>query len=68
VCEDLSESGISFRSRSQYAQDSSIEISVPFTPGTKAIFVPGRIVFSAPVRGAGLFRHGVSYLKSSSES
>ena len=68
VCEDLSEGGVSFRSRSQYAQDSSIELSVPFTPGTRAIFVRGRIVFSAPVRGAGLFRHGVSYLKSSSES
>jgi len=68
VCEDLSEGGVSFRSRTQYAEGSRIEIAVPFRPGTKAIFVPGRIVFSVPLRGAGLFRHGVSYLKSPPES
>lgn len=67
VCEDVSEGGISFRSRTQYAEGSRIEIAVPFRPGVKAVFVPGRIVFSAPVRGVRLFRHGVSYLKSSSE-
>ena len=68
VCEDLSEGGVSFRSRTQYAEGSRIEIAVPFRPGTKAIFVPGRIVTSAPIRGVGLFRHGVSYIKNVPES
>jgi PilZ domain len=68
VCEDLSGGGVSFRSRTQYAEGSRIEIAVPFRPGTKAIFVPGRIVCSVPVRGVGLFRHGVSYLRVPPES
>jgi hypothetical protein len=63
VCENLSEGGVSFRSRTQYAKGSQVEIAVPFRPGITAVFVPGRIVFSVPVRGAGLFRHGVAYLK-----
>jgi hypothetical protein len=62
VCENLSEGGISFRSRTQYAEGSQVEIAVPFRPGTRPIFVRGRIVFSLPVRGAGLFRHGVAYI------
>jgi hypothetical protein len=63
VCENLSEGGVSFRSRTQYAEGSQVEIAVPFRPGITAVFVPGRIVFSWPVRGAGLFRHGVAYIK-----
>jgi hypothetical protein len=63
VCENLSEGGVGFRSRTQYAEGSQVEIAVPFGPGITAVFVPGRIVFSVPVRGAGLFRHGVAYLK-----
>jgi PilZ domain len=60
VCENLSEGGVSFRSRTQYAEGSQVEIAVPFRPGTRAIFVRGRIVFSLPVRSAGLFRHGAA--------
>ena len=63
VCENLSERGVSFRSRTQYAEGSQVEIAVPFRPGTRPVFVRGRIVFSLPVRGAGLFRHGVAYIK-----
>jgi hypothetical protein len=63
VCENLSEGGVSFRSRTQYAEGSQVEIAVPFRPGITAIFVRGRIVFSSPVRGARLFRHGVAYIK-----
>jgi hypothetical protein len=68
VCENLSEGGLSFRSRTQYAEGSQVEIAVPFRPGITAIFVPGRIVCSVPVRGVGLFRHGVSYLRVPPES
>ena len=63
VCEDLSKGGISFRSRNEYPIGTRVEVAVPFTPGAGAIFVPIRIVFSQPIRSAGLFRHGAAYLK-----
>jgi hypothetical protein len=63
VCEDLSKGGLSFRSRNQYAEGSRVEVAVPFTPGSGAIFVPIRIVFSQAIPTAGLYRHGVSYIK-----
>jgi hypothetical protein len=48
VCENLSEGGVSFRSRTQYAEGSQVEIAVPFRPGITAIFVRGsdRIFFT----------------------
>lgn len=63
VCEDLSKGGLSFRSRNQYAEGSRVEVAVPFTPGTGAIFVPIRIVFSQAIPTAGLFRHGAAYIR-----
>src|ERR1700676_543350 len=63
VCEDLSKGGISFRSRNQYAEGSRVEIAVPYTPGSGAIFVPIRIVFSQRIAAAGLFRHGAAYIR-----
>ncbi len=63
VCEDLSKGGLSFRSRNQYEQGSRVEVAVPFTPGSGAIFVPIRIVFSQAIPSAGLFRHGAAYIK-----
>ena len=63
VCEDLSKGGISFRSRNQYAEGSRVEVAVPYTPGSGAIFVPIRIVFSQAIPTAGLFRHGAAYIR-----
>src|SRR5580704_14197264 len=63
VCEDLSKGGISFRSRNQYPQGTRLEVAVPFTPGSSAIFVPIRIVFSQAIPAAGLFRHGAAYVR-----
>lgn len=63
VCEDLSKGGISFRSRNQYEEGSRVEVAVPYTPGSSAIFVPIRIVFSQPIAAAGLFRHGAAYIR-----
>ena len=63
VCEDLSKGGIAFRSRNQYPEGTRAEVAVPFTPGSGAIFVPIRIVFSQAIPSAGLFRHGAAYLK-----
>jgi hypothetical protein len=63
VCEDLSKGGISFRSRNQYPEGTRVEVAVPFTPGSAAIFVPIRIVFSQAIPAAGLYRHGAAYVK-----
>jgi hypothetical protein len=63
VCEDLSKGGIAFRSRNQYPEGTRVEVAVPFTPGSSAIFVPIRIVFSQAIPSAGLFRHGAAYLR-----
>jgi len=63
VCEDLSKGGLSFRSRNEYPEGSRLEVAVPFTPGSSAIFVPIRIVFSQPIPSARLFRHGAAYIR-----
>jgi hypothetical protein len=63
VCEDLSKGGLSFRSRNQYTEGSRLEVAVPFTPGSAAIFVPIRVVFSQAIPTAGLYRHGAAYIK-----
>lgn len=63
VCEDLSKGGLSFRSRNKYDEGSRLEVAVPFTPGSSAIFVPLRIVFSQAIPTAGLYRHGAAYIK-----
>ena len=68
VCEDLSKGGLSFRSRNQYAEGSRVEVAVPFTPGSGAIFVPIRIVFSQAIPNAGLHRHGAAYIKAPLET
>ncbi len=68
VCEDLSKGGLSFRSRNQYPEGTRVEVAVPFTPGSSAIFVPIRIVFSVAIPSAGLFKHGAAYLRTPSES
>ena len=68
VCEDLSKGGLSFRSRNEYPEGSKVEVAVPFTPGSSAIFVPIRIVFSQAIPTAGLYRHGAAYIRPPSDS
>ncbi|HYL64408.1 MAG TPA: PilZ domain-containing protein [Candidatus Methylomirabilis sp.] len=63
VCEDLSKGGLSFRSRNQYEEGTRVEVAVPYTPGSGAIFVPIRIVFSQAIPSVGLFRHGAAYIR-----
>jgi len=63
ICEDLSKGGIAFRSRNEYPEGTRLEVAVPYTPGSGAIFVPIRIVFSQHIPNAGLYRHGAAYLR-----
>src|SRR6202047_1788080 len=67
-CEGLLRGGLSFRSRNEYPEGSRVEVAVPFTPGSGAIFVPIRIVFSQAIPAAGLYRHGGAYIRPPSDS
>ncbi len=51
------------RNRTRIKARTRVEVAVPFTPGTGAIFVPIRIVFSQAIPTAGLYRHGAAYIK-----
>ena len=63
VCEDLSKEGLNFHSRNQYPEGSCLDVAVPYTPSTGAIFIPIRIIFSQNVPTVGLYRHGAAYIK-----
>jgi hypothetical protein len=62
VCEDLSRGGLAFRSRNHYPEGTRMEVAVPYTPGSGAIFVPIRIVSARAIPAAGLYRHGAAYI------
>ena len=66
-CDNISKSGISFRSRKSYAMDSAIEIAAPYSPGWPAVFVPACIKHVDKLPGATLFRYGVAYVPKTSD-
>ena len=61
--ENISRSGLCFRSAKRYSEGTPIDVAVPYEPGGANIFVPARIVHSAELKPGRLFRHGVQYLK-----
>ncbi len=63
VTENISRSGLCFRSKKRYAEGTSIEVAVPYAPESANIFVPARIVYSEELKPGGLFRHGAEYLQ-----
>jgi PilZ domain len=65
-CDNVSKGGFCFRSRRQYLEHSTIEASVPYTPGWTPIFVSGEIRHVEALPG-NLFKYGVAYLKPSFE-
>jgi len=63
VCENMSRGGLCFRTRRAYAQESVVEVAVPFTKGAANIFVPARVVYMQEVPAARLYRHGATYIR-----
>lgn len=61
VCEDISPTGMCFRSKRRFNANSSIEVAVPYSPDAANIFLPARVVYSEELPKAGLFRHGTEY-------
>jgi len=63
VCEQISSAGLCFRSRRRYDPNSRIDVAVPYTQSSANIFVPARIVHVEEMATAGLYRHGMEYIK-----
>ncbi|HKV26685.1 MAG TPA: PilZ domain-containing protein [Candidatus Acidoferrales bacterium] len=63
VCENVSRQGIAFRSRRKYAEGTQVEVAVPYTQGTANVFIPATVVHVRALPTAGLYRHGVKYLR-----
>ncbi len=63
VCEEISAEGLCFRSKRRYDENCRIDIAVPYADATANIFVPARVVRVEPTPTAGLFRHGVEFLR-----
>lgn len=61
TCEDMSRGGVCFKSRKHYAAKDTIEISVPYSPGSAAIFVPAQIVYVQELAEEKQYRCGVVY-------
>jgi len=64
TCEDMSRGGLCFKSRKEYSANTEIEVAVPYSPGTQAIFVRGQIVHVEELKNERRFRCGVCYAKS----
>jgi PilZ domain len=63
VCENASADGICFRSQKPYVEGTRVEVAFPYEEGNANIFIPARIVYSQRLPSAGLFRHGLEYIR-----
>jgi hypothetical protein len=63
VCENASADGICFRSQKPYVEGTRVEVAFPYEEGSANIFIPARIVYSQRLPSAGLFRHGLEYIR-----
>ncbi len=64
-CIDMSRGGLGFRTKYSSTLSSRVHVAVPFareTPQAPAIFVPARIVNTAPIPESDLFRCGIKFL------
>ncbi len=68
VCEEISAEGLCFRSKRRFDENTRVDIAVPYADATANIFVPARVVRVEPTASAGLFRHGVEFLKVAAQS
>lgn len=68
VCEEISAEGLCFRSKRRFEENTRIDIAVPYADATANIFVPARVVRVEPTASAGLFRHGVEFLRVSAQA
>lgn len=63
VCEDMSRGGFRFKSKRQYSEKTLVEVAVPYTPDSQAIFVPAQIAYVQELPEQKMFRCGATYLR-----
>lgn len=63
--ENVSESGLCFRSWRTYAPGENVEIALPYLEGGANVFVKARIVWVRKLPQLGIVAHGVSYVHAS---
>lgn len=63
ICENASPHGLCFRSQKPYVEGTRVEVAFPYAEGVANIFLPARVVYSQRLPSAGLFRHGVEYIR-----
>jgi hypothetical protein len=63
-CEDMSRGGIRFKSKKQYFEKAMIEVAVPYSPGSSAIFVAAQIAWVLELPEQKMWRCGAAYLRS----
>jgi hypothetical protein len=63
ICEDISPVGMCFRSKRRYDSQATLNVAVPYSPQAANIFLQARVVYCEEIPKAGMFRHGVEYVK-----
>ena len=64
-CDNISKGGLSFRSRKTYDLRAEIEVALPYSPGSHAIFVPATIRHVEQLPGGTLYKYGAEYTRRS---
>lgn len=60
--ENVSEGGVSFKSRKRYVEGAMVGFAVPYMPGRANVFVQARITWSRNLESEGLTAYGLAYL------
>jgi hypothetical protein len=63
ICEDMSRGGFRFKSKRQYFEKTMIDVAVPYSAGSQAIFVPAQIAYVQELPEQKMFRCGAMYLR-----
>jgi hypothetical protein len=61
VCENVSPTGLCFRSRRAYPAGTALSVAVPYSREGANVFVPAEVIYHQALPAIGLSRHGVAY-------
>jgi hypothetical protein len=61
VCENVSPTGLCFRSRRAYPAGTALAVAVPYSRQGANVFVPAEVIYHQSLPAIGLSRHGVAY-------
>jgi hypothetical protein len=61
ICENVSPTGLCFRSRRAYPAGTALSVAVPYSREGANVFVPGEVIYQQSLPAIGLSRHGVAY-------